>query len=488
MNMRNLNPATLTMELQHGLENDQFILHYQPIINTDTDQIAGIEVLLRWQHPTRGLLSPDVFLSWCENTGFIVPLGEWVLRHACSQIKKWHAMGYSKLFVSVNLSTHQLTHPDFLDLIDDVLKTNNIAPQYLKLEITESTILENDDMNIKILKTLRNRGVQLALDDFGMGYSSLNYLKQYPFNILKIDKSFVKELATNITSVAIVESIITLGKSLGLTLIAEGIENKNQLYMLKKMKCDMVQGYLYSKPISAEEFTHQLSLAEKTPQKKSQCYEYKILQSEHYDQAVNIITHSFCEHEPMTKYLGITHSEFLPFAKVIVQKAIKDGLSIVALDENKLSACTIVDDYADPINISHEFDPKFKIIFSLLEHLSNDFFNNKEIEKGHLAHLFITAVAKNYHGKGLSSQINLQSTRLAEQKGFDFMCCEFTHPYNEKGTIKNLKNNKLLIKSYDYKDFIFEGKKPFENLTGSVSSYIWELYAGARLRFQFKTL
>lgn len=499
-NMTKITPAIInsqqtrhmfTTELQSALENEQFILYYQPIINADNDQITNIEVLLRWQHPDHGLLSPDLFLSLCENTGLIVPLGSWVLRSACEQLKKWHAMGYPKLNLSVNISPRQLNYPGFLELITEVLHINDISSSCLQLEITENIILQNVESNIKLLKILSDLGIQLSLDDFGTGYSSLNYLKQFPFNILKIDKTFVADMTTNITSFAIVESIIALGKSLGLTLIAEGVESENQLYMLKKMRCDKVQGYLYSKPISVEEFTqllltsdriskHQISVNDADP------YQYKILESEHYTQVVNVITQSFCTDEPMTKYLGITPREFFPFAELVVKKAIKDRLSTIVLDGDKVSACSIIEDTADPLDIIIDIDPRFKIIFSFLEYLGGDFFSEKNIEKGHLAHLFFTAVDKNYHGKGLSRKVNFESIQLAKEKGFDFMCCEFTHHYNEKGTIKNLKNSKLLIKSCSYKDFIFEGKKPFENLDGHASAYIWELREDAKLRYNFK--
>lgn len=477
--------------LQHALENEEFILHYQPVISVENGKIIGMEALLRWQHPAHGLLSPNLFLPLCEKTGLIVPLGAWIFRTACEQIKKWQEMGYYKLGIAINLSVNQLNHPELLNLITNTLETTKIPSSSLTLEITESMVMQNTEANIKLLNAIRNLGLQLALDDFGTGYSSLNYLKQFPFNIIKIDKSFVSDMTTNITSLAIAESIISLGKTLGLMLVAEGVENESQLNVLKKMKCDMVQGYFYSKPISAEKFTQFLQEANnicrhQVPRifnEEVLTLQYEILQKEHHDQVVDVITHSFCEDEPMTKYLGLTYREFIPFARLIVAKAIQDGLSIVALDGDKISACTIVEDITNPININNEIDSRFKIIFSLLEQLGSDFFNDKTIQKGHLAHLFITAVNKNYFGKGLSKKVNFESSKLAMQKGFDFMCCEFTHPYNEKGTIKYLKNKKILLRTCNYKDFIFEGKKFFENLKGSASAYIWELREGAKLHY-----
>lgn len=244
----------LTVEVQQALMKDEFVLYYQPIVNAHDGQIMGAEALLRWQHPERGLLTPDAFLTPCERNGSIVSLGAWVLSSACKQVKKWHEMGYDQLSISVNLSARQLNHPELLNLITDVLHSNQIDPVHLKLEMTESLVMENGASTMQLLDSLRKLGLQLSLDDFGTGYSSLSYLKQFPFNYLKIDKSFIADIATNLTSVAIVEAIISLGKNLGLTLIAEGIEDKTQLHVLKKMKCDLLQGYLYSKPVPAEQF------------------------------------------------------------------------------------------------------------------------------------------------------------------------------------------------------------------------------------------
>ena len=475
-------------EVRIALEAEQFIIHYQPIVSIATQEVVEIEALLRWQHPVHGLLSPAAFLPLIESTEYMVPLGAWVLRTACKQLKKWQTLGHRKLSISVNLSARQLQDPDLLQLITDVLKTSGISPSSLKLEITETMIMHDINKNKELLQQIVNLGVQISLDDFGTGYSSLNYIKQFPISIIKIDRSFVSEMTMDITSIAIIESIIVLAKSLGLLIIAEGVETQTQLYALKKMKCDMFQGYLFSRPIPAEQiialFNHNQP-SENNVETLNECqpYQYIVMQQEHSAQAIEVITQSFCEHEPMTKYLGISSREFKPFAHLIVNKAIQDGLSIVALEGNKVAACTIVEDIANPLNITIDIDPRFKIIFSLLENLGNDFFLEKNIETGHLSHLFITAVAENYHGKGLSSKVNFESIKLASQKGFDFMCCEFTHEYNERGTIKNLKNSRLLIRSCRYKDYVYEGQKPFADLEGGASAYIWELRQGAKLRY-----
>jgi len=478
-------------ELKNGLENNQFILYYQPIVKSLTGKIVGVEALIRWQHPIHGLLMPNTFLPLCENTGVITELGEWIFKTACSQIHEWQNMGFHQLQISINLSPVQINDPHLINFIISILTKNHLSENSVKLEITENSLLKDIEKNIQILQSIASLGTELSLDDFGTGYSSLHYLKRLPVTNLKIDKMFIDDMAINITSHGIVESVIALGKSLGLTVTAEGVENKNQLRILKEMGCDLLQGYLYSKPIPAEAFTQLLNSNDSGYSANIDSftggiknYQYHILKNEHYDQAVNLISQAFCEYEPMTKYLGITPIAFIPFAKLLIQKAIKDGLSIVALDNDQIVACTIVEDIADPLNIDIDIDPRFNIIFSLLEHLGSDFLSERAMYKWHIAHLFITAVDKKYHGKGLSRKINFESIRLATEKNFDFMCCEFTHHYNEKGTVNHLKNSKLLMRSCKYSDFVFEGRKPFEHLDGSACAYIWELREGAKLRYR----
>lgn len=215
-------------------------------------------------------------------------------------------------------------------------------------------------------------------------------------------------------------------------------------------------------------------------------YRSEIMQEQHRDEAIKVITHAFCDFEPMTQYLGITYQDFLPFGKLMVEKAILDKLSIVVMEEDKLIACSIVEDIADPLDITIDIDPRFKIIFSLLEYLGEDFFKEKHFEKGHLAHLFITAVEKNYFGKGLSRKVNLDSIHHARKRGYDFMCCEFTHYFNEKGTVKHLKHGGIHFKAHMYKDYVYEGKKPFEKLDHYASSYVWKLHPDAELHYHLK--
>jgi EAL domain-containing protein (putative c-di-GMP-specific phosphodiesterase class I) len=482
-------------ELQLGLKQNQFILHYQPIVNALDGKIMAVEALIRWQHPIHGLLQPNAFLPLCENTGFIIPLGEWVLKTACQQIKQWQKIGYSQLGISINLSTLQLNDSRLLQSITDILSANDLSPDSLNVEISENSLMKDVNASAAILRSMSHLGLQISLDDFGTGYSSLQYLKQLPISHLKIDKFFISDMSTNITSFGIVESILALGKSLGLTITAEGVENEHQSHILKKMGCDLFQGYFYSKPVSADELSKLLHAEENIYSKNAHGltneknrYRYDVLKKEHYDQAVNLISDSFCETHPMTKYLGITPIEFTPFARMIVTKAISDGLSMVALDNDKVSACTIVEDIANPLNIPIDTDSRFKIIVSLFDNLGSDFFNERAMYKGHIAHLFMTAVDKRFHGHGLSRKINFESIRLAREKNFDFMCCEFTHDSNEKGTVNQLRNNKLLIRSQQYKDFTFNGIKPFENLEGYASAYIWELREGAKLRYKINTI
>jgi len=493
MKALHVNRETFLNELQHGLAENQFILYFQPLVHAKTNEINDVEALVRWQHPIHGLLTPDMFLPYCEHSGFIVPLGEWIFQSAYDQLNQWHKMGFTTLSISINLSNRQLTDENLLHFIKKLIQENKELANFIKIEINENSIMDDLNATIPILKSLREMGIQLSLDDFGTAYSSLNFLKQLPISNIKLDKAFIHDITSNITSLGIVESIINLGKSLGLTITAEGVENISQLHLMKKLNCDYIQGYLFSKPVAEKDMTHLLQVSNtnisqlhhiSSNELNVQC---EILSETHYKEAVNIITETFTNYEPMTKYLGITPQQFLPFAQLIVEKAIQDKLSIVSIDDNKVTACTIVEDIADPLNIAIHLDPRFKIIFSLLANLAEDFFKERVLTKGQIAHLFITAVDKKYFGSGLSKKINFESIKLAKEKNFDFMCCEFTHDYNEKGTVKNIKNNKLLIRGCQYKDFIFDGKKPFENLEGAANAYIWELREGAQLKYQMKS-
>jgi EAL domain-containing protein (putative c-di-GMP-specific phosphodiesterase class I) len=246
--------ATLELEadLNQALSRKEFEIYYQPIVSVLSGKIVGIEALLRWNHPVHGLLSPATFIPICEENGLIIPIGQWVLNTACLQMKAWYDKGYVDLHVAINLSARQFNDPELLKMILQVLETTKLAPHCLELELTESLIVQDPKKNAVILTALQNLGVQLAMDDFGTGYSSLSYFKKFKFNTLKIDKSFIDDLAISHISEAIVAAIISLGKSVGLTVLAEGVEKAEQLDLLKKYDCDFMQGYFFSKPLPVD--------------------------------------------------------------------------------------------------------------------------------------------------------------------------------------------------------------------------------------------
>ncbi len=238
----------LESDLHEALDKQQFVLYYQPIISLVTDDVIGVEALIRWNHPKRGIVPPDLFLSICESTGLIIPIGEWVVRTACQAIKQFNKATQMDLHLAVNLSTKQFMDLGLYDLITNTIETTKINPSILVLEVTESLLMCNIEENLKILKALCNLGLKLSIDDFGTGYSSLSYLRKMPFHILKIDKLFVQDIGNTKNSDALVIAIISMAQSLDLEIVAEGVETKEQLEFLKIHKCDSVQGYFFSKP------------------------------------------------------------------------------------------------------------------------------------------------------------------------------------------------------------------------------------------------
>lgn len=236
-------------ELRQGLERGQLELHYQPQIESHTGRAVGVEALVRWRHPERGLVSPEQFIAVAEETGIILPLGEWVLDEACRQMRAWLDQGMRAITMAVNLSAKQLGHPSLLGFIAKTLEQHALPGASLELEITESMLMENIDSNIETLQSLRKMGVRLAIDDFGTGYSSLSYLKRLPIDSLKLDRSFVRDLETDASDVAICMSTIALAHNLGLRVIAEGVETEGQRKFLTQHRCDVLQGYLFSKPV-----------------------------------------------------------------------------------------------------------------------------------------------------------------------------------------------------------------------------------------------
>ena len=242
----------LEQDLRRSLEQGDFVLHYQPQVNLKTMQIVGLEALIRWRHPHRGLLPPDQFLPLAEESGLILILGQWVIREACRQTKHWHEQGHNKLIVYVNLSRRQFQQLDALHMIKTALQEANLPATMLGIEITESVNSLDQEAVISSLKGFQDLGIKTAIDDFGMGYSSLSNLKHLPLDTLKIDKSFVRNAPHDADDFAIIQTIIALGRSFGLQVVAEGVENENLLEFVKQQGCDIGQGYLFGKPQSAE--------------------------------------------------------------------------------------------------------------------------------------------------------------------------------------------------------------------------------------------
>lgn len=251
MYLATLNRLTLENDLQRALKQEEFITYYQPIINLATEKISGFEALVRWRHPERGLISPLEFIPCMEETGLIVPVGIMILKQSCLQLKAWHDLGWTELTMSVNLSVRQFACPNLVEDIDQVLLETAIDPNYLKMEITESAIMDNAQTAITVLEQLRSRHIQISIDDFGTGYSSLGYLHRFPVDNLKIDRSFVSQIQSDQRKYQVVDMIVSLSKQLQLSIIAEGIETTEQLQWLQNVGCEYGQGYLFSKPLPA---------------------------------------------------------------------------------------------------------------------------------------------------------------------------------------------------------------------------------------------
>ncbi len=253
MNVKAFEQLVMENSLRRALDRKEFIIHYQPQVNALTGQITGVEALLRWQHPDLGLIFPSNFIPLAEETGLIVPIGEWVLRTACAQNKMWQKAGVPPLRVSVNLASRQFQQKDLVEMVSHALGETGLEPQYLDLEITESIVMEDADATLLVLRELTKKGIQISIDDFGTGYSSLSYLKMFPLHTLKIDQSFVRDSTADPNDAAIASAIIVLGHSLKLRVIAEGVETQDQFLFLKQQKCDEIQGFLFGRPVSAEE-------------------------------------------------------------------------------------------------------------------------------------------------------------------------------------------------------------------------------------------
>ncbi|HZG16567.1 MAG TPA: EAL domain-containing protein [Candidatus Bathyarchaeia archaeon] len=249
---------TSRFELEHALrkalEREELLIYYQPRVCTNSGRIVGMEALLRWQRPDHGLIPPGNFIPLAEETGLIIPIGEWVLRTACKQTKRWHDEGLAPLRVAVNLSALQFKQVDLVEMIGRILEETELPACYLELEITESVAMQDVETAIAKLKKLKEMGIEISIDDFGTGYSSLHYLGQFPIDTLKIDRSFVNEITHNTHHMAIVTAITALGHSLQLKVLAEGVEKDEQLHVLREIGCQEMQGYYYSPPVPAERF------------------------------------------------------------------------------------------------------------------------------------------------------------------------------------------------------------------------------------------
>lgn len=253
MNLKNVQRMEIEVALRRALENEEFQIYYQPQVNIEKGLIVGFEALLRWNHPLRGVILPMEFIGVAEDTGLILPIGEWVLKTACAQNKAWQDAGYPPARISVNLSAHQFRQRNLVDMIASILVETGLEPMWLELELTESTAMQDVEFSLVMMKKLREMGIRIAMDDFGTGYSSLGYLRKFPLTTLKIDRSFVHDVLTDLEDAAIVATIIVMAQNLKLNVIIEGVESEEQLAFFEQQECYEMQGYLFSKPEPASE-------------------------------------------------------------------------------------------------------------------------------------------------------------------------------------------------------------------------------------------
>ena len=254
MNVRAVERQSIEESLRRALDRQEFVVHYQPKINLGTGGITGAEALIRWIHPNRGLIPPAQFIPVAEDCGLILPIGKWVLREACKQARSWVGAGLPLATVAVNISAMEFRNENFLESVFEILKDTDLDPSSLELELTESVLMKRVESAASILPTLRARGVHLAVDDFGTGYSSLSYLRKFPIDALKIDQSFVHQIATTPDETTIVTAVISMGRSLKLRVVAEGVETREQLDFLQAQQCEEAQGYYFSPPVPPQQF------------------------------------------------------------------------------------------------------------------------------------------------------------------------------------------------------------------------------------------
>jgi EAL domain-containing protein (putative c-di-GMP-specific phosphodiesterase class I) len=254
MNSKAVERQSLESGLRLALQRSEFLLHYQPKVNLDTGEITGVEALIRWLRPDRGLVPPSQFIPIAEDSGLILPIGRWVLREACRQAREWQDGDLPFRRISVNVSATEFRHKDFVEGVRTILAETDFEAGRLDLELTEGVLMDDAESTASVLKALKTMGVHLAVDDFGTGYSSLSYLQQFPIDVLKIDQSFVRQISGDPDDTAIVRAIIDMGKNLKQRVIAEGIETAEQLAFLQARHCSEGQGYLFSRPLAAAQF------------------------------------------------------------------------------------------------------------------------------------------------------------------------------------------------------------------------------------------
>ena len=254
MNATALQRLSLEAQLRRGIERGEMVLYYQPKVDTQTCKIVGAEALIRWRHPEMGLVPPVQFIPLAEETGLVVPMGEWVLRTACAQAQAWQDAGYGALHIAVNIAGLHFRQSSLMRSISEALQNSGLDAARLEIEVTESMIMHDIDATLATLQHLKDMGLQLAIDDFGTGYSSLSYLKRFPIDVLKIDRSFIRDLPGDSEDAAITRAIIAMAHSLKLKVVAEGVEKEDQLVFLRQLRCDMTQGYLISPPVPAQDF------------------------------------------------------------------------------------------------------------------------------------------------------------------------------------------------------------------------------------------
>jgi EAL domain-containing protein (putative c-di-GMP-specific phosphodiesterase class I) len=255
MNARTRELLLLETSLRQALAREQFVLHYQPQFDLATGRLTGVEALVRWNHPEMGMVPPAEFIPMAEETGLIVPVGEWILRTACAQARAWQSAGFPPLRMAVNISPRQFRHPRLAERIRSILAETALDAGLLELELTESMIMHDVEEAIRTMHELTTLGIALVIDDFGTGYSSLHYLRSFPIRKLKIDREFVRDVTTNANDAAIASAVIALARTMSLEVVAEGIETREQLAFLREKECQAGQGYLFSRPLPAAELS-----------------------------------------------------------------------------------------------------------------------------------------------------------------------------------------------------------------------------------------